>query len=157
MVSTSVLAVLAGMALITLGAYALVWGSDRLAAHYGVGQMVIGATLVALGTSLPELVAVIVASAQGKHDIGLGNIVGSNIINVLGILGVAILILPITVNRQEVNVATLTAFILASCYLLACMLFRGKIGRIDGLILVTGFVIYTWISVALSRGAVDGS
>jgi len=146
-----ILAILLGFGLVTAGAYSLVWGSDKLAVHFGIGQMIIGATVVALGTSLPELIAVIVASAQGKHDIGLGNIVGSNIINVIGILGLAVLILPVTVTRSQISPVTIIAFVAASCYLLSCLLFRGRIGRIDGLVLVTVFIIYNWASVALGK------
>ena len=147
----NVLAIVAGIALMVGGAYALVYGASEIARRFGVTELVIGATVVALGTSLPELMAVIVSSAQGKAGIGLGNIIGSNIINVLGILGVGVLIMPIAVSRHEINAATVIAFIAASLYLLYCVLFRGKIGRIDGLVLVTGFVLYCWYSYALGR------
>ena len=149
---TDILAIAAGFALMTLGAYVLVHGASNLARTLGVTEMVIGATVVALGTSLPELMAVIVASAQGKHGIGLGNIVGSNIINVIGILGAAVVIMPITVNRNEVSITTIIAFVAASLYLLFCLLFRQKITRIDGLILVTGFVVYSWFSYSIKPG-----
>jgi cation:H+ antiporter len=149
----NVLAVLAGFALMMLGSYVLVFGASAMAKRFGVTDIVIGATVVALGTSLPELLAVVVSSWQGKSGIGLGNIVGSNIINVIGILGLGVLIMPITVNRNEVNPVTVIAFIAASCYLLWCLLARGRIGRMDGLVLVTAFVIYSWLSHSMGQAS----
>ncbi len=150
-----ILAITGGFALMTLGAYVLVYGASNLARAFGVTEMIIGATVVALGTSLPELIAVIVASAQGKAGIGLGNIVGSNIINVLGVLGTGVVIMPITVkgsDGSEVNPVVIIAFVGASLYLLLCLLFRQRISRIDGLILVTGFVVYSWLSYSVKPG-----
>ena len=147
-----VLAIIGGFVLMILGSYALVGGASNMARHFGVTEMVIGATIVALGTSLPELVAVVVASVQGKAGIGLGNIVGSNIINVIGILGIGVIIMPIAVNRSEINPTTLIAFVAASLYLLFCLLFRKQITRIDGLILVTAFIAYSWLSYSIKPG-----
>ena len=149
---TSILGIIAGFALMTLGAYVLVQGASNLARMIGVTEIVIGATVVALGTSLPELMAVIVASAQGKPGIGLGNIVGSNIINVLGILGAAVVIMPVNIKGGDgsgANLVTIIAFIGASLYLLFCLLFRQRITRIDGLILVTAFVMYNWLNYTI--------
>lgn len=147
----NIVLIVAGFCLLTGGAWLLVKGASSVAEGFGVSHMVIGATIVALGTSLPELLTVIVASIQKKDAIGLGNIVGSNIINVIGILGIGVLILPVAVNRSEITNTTLIAFVAASLYLLYCMIFRGRIGRIDGLILVTGFVVYTWFSYATGK------
>jgi cation:H+ antiporter len=147
-----VIAILGGFALMILGSYVLVGGASNMARYFGVSDLVIGATIVALGTSLPELLAVIVASAQGKAGIGLGNIVGSNIINVIGILGLGVIIMPIAVTRSEVSPTTIIAFIAASAYLLFCLLFRDKITRIDGLIMLTAFVLYSWFSYSIKPG-----
>ena len=147
-----VIAILGGFALMILGSYVLVGGASNMARVFGVSDLVIGATIVALGTSLPELAAVVMASIQGKPGIGLGNIVGSNIINVIGILGLGVIIMPIAVTRSEVSPTTIIAFIGASLYLLFCLLCRKEITRIDGLILVTAFVLYSWFSYSIKPG-----
>ena len=126
--------------------------ADTIVLYMGVGRLAeIVARLIQAGRQ-PNTPAVIVASAQGKHGIGLGNIVGSNIINVIGILGAAVVIMPITVNRGEISITTIIAFVGASLYLLFCLLFRQKITRIDGLILVTAFVLYSWFSYSIKPG-----
>lgn len=151
--SLNVLAIEAGFVLMIAGSYVAIWGASEVGRKFGVSEMVIGATIVALGTSLPELITVVVASFQGRHEIGLGNIVGSNIINVIGILGLGVLILPISVKgldgRGGASTTTIIDFVLASLYLLYCLLFRKQIGRMDGLILVTGFVLYSWLSYTI--------
>jgi cation:H+ antiporter len=133
-----------GLGLLVLGAHLLVGGASNVAARMGVSRMVIGATIVALGTSLPELLTVLVATAKGHDAIGLGNIVGSNIINVLGVLGLAVLILPLQIDQTDrTNVTTLVAFVLASLYLLWCLLYRKEITRFDGAVLFAGFIIFS--------------
>jgi len=147
-----VLAIVGGSAVMVLGSYMLVAGASNIARRFGVTEMVIGATIVALGTSLPEFLAIVVASARGEAGIGLGNIVGSNTINVVAILGLGVIIMPITITRAEVSATTIIAFIAASLYLLFCLLFRKEITRIDGLALFTAFVLYSWFSYAIKPG-----
>jgi cation:H+ antiporter len=139
----SILSVIGGFGIMTLGSYMLVNGASNLARAFGVTEMVIGVTIVALGTSLPEFITVLISSATNKHSIGFGNIVGSNIINVLGILGLAIIIAPIKIERLDVTPATWIAFITASLYIVYCLAVRNRLGRVDGVILFTGFVLFT--------------
>jgi len=142
----SVLGIVGGIVLMVFGSWLLVGGASNIARHLGVSDLIIGATIVALGTSLPELCAVVVSSFRGKAGIGLGNIVGSNVLNVLAILGVGVLILPIAIDRKEVNTTTLVAFVGASLYLLYCLLFRREINRYDGVILFTSFLLFSFFS-----------
>jgi len=142
----TVLYVLAGFGLITLGSYMMLRGATDLVRAFGISQTVIGVTLVAFGTSLPELVTVVMSSAMGKPDIGFGNIVGSNIINVLGILGLALIICPISISRGETTLATWIAFIVASLYIVSCLALRHRLGRIDGVILVIGFLLFNYFN-----------
>jgi cation:H+ antiporter len=95
----SMFAVIGGLYLLTLGANWLVDGGSSIAAKFKVPSIVIGLTIVAFGTSTPELVVSISSALSGTSDIALGNVVGSNIFNILGILGITALIAPITVNR----------------------------------------------------------
>jgi cation:H+ antiporter len=93
----------AGLVLLVLGAEALVRGASRLASSLGVPPLVVGLTVVAYGTSTPEVAVSLQAALAGQADISLGNIVGSNIFNVLFILGLSALITPLVVNRQLIR------------------------------------------------------
>jgi len=139
--------VLGGIVLMAAGSWLLVLGAANIAEKLGISNLVIGATVVALGTSLPEFFAVIVAALQGKADIGVGNIAGSNIQNVVLILGAAAIILPsISITRDDINPATIVFFIGASAYLLITLLTRSKITRWDGLFLVIAAVVFMFMS-----------
>lgn len=139
--------ILGGIALMAVGSWLLVDGAARIAERIGVSHLVIGATVVALGTSMPEFFAVIISALKGKADIGIGNIAGSNIQNVVLILGAAAIILPsIPITRQDINPATIIFFILASAYLLLMMLTRSSLNRWDGLLLVLAAVVFMFMS-----------
>jgi cation:H+ antiporter len=138
--------VLAGFGLITLGSFMMLRGATDLVRAFGITETVIGVTLVAFGTSLPELVTVIISSATHRDDIGFGNIVGSNIINVLGILGLALIIAPISITRGETTLATWVAFILASLYIVYCLAVRKQLTRYDGVILFVGFLLFNYFN-----------
>lgn len=142
----TVLYVVAGFGLITLGSFMMLRGATDLVKVFGITETVIGVTLVAFGTSLPELVTVIISSATHRDDIGFGNIVGSNIINVLGILGLALMIAPISITREDTTLATWIAFIVASLYIVWCLAVRQKLTRIDGAILFVGFILFNYFS-----------
>jgi len=142
----NILSIVCGFSLMAIGSYLLVNGASNLARTWGVSEMTIGVTIVAFGTSLPELCTVVYASSLGKHDIGLGNVIGSNILNILGVLGLAALILPITLNRSEVSTTTVVAFVVTSLYVLFCLLIRNQITRWDGLMLVATFVLFNFLT-----------
>src|SRR3989304_2632801 len=93
-----------GLVLLVIGAEALVRGASQLAARIGVSPLVIGLTVVAYGTSTPELAVSVQSGLSGQADIALGNVVGSNIFNVLFILGLSALIAPLVVSQQVVRV-----------------------------------------------------
>ena len=89
-----------GLLLLVVGANLLVWGSENLARSIGVSELIIGLTVVAIGTSLPELAVSIVSVLKGEHGLALGNIIGSNIFNLLAVIGVAALIQPIPLESD---------------------------------------------------------
>jgi cation:H+ antiporter len=95
---------LAGLLLLAGGAYALVEGATAIAAHLGVSDAIVGLTIVAIGTSLPELATAIVAGYRGHADVVLGNVVGSNLFNILGILGVTAAITPIPIAGRIADI-----------------------------------------------------
>ena len=138
-----------GFALLVVGAELLVRGAVRLAAAAGVSSLVVGLTVVAFGTSAPELAVSVGAGLGGQADIALGNVVGSNILNVLLILGVSALIVPLSVARQLVrlDVPLMIGVSLAT----AGMALDGRVGRVEGLMLCSGLVWYVWWSIRVSR------
>jgi cation:H+ antiporter len=139
----------AGLVLLVLGANLLVRGASKLALSFGISPLVVGLTIVAFGTSAPEVAVSVGAALDGRNDIAIGNVVGSNIFNVLFILGVSALIVPLVVNvqliRQEVPI-----MIGASLLLLALGL-DGKLSWLDGAVLFALLVAYTVFLVVQSR------
>ena len=143
------LQLLAGLALLTAGAELLVRGASALALAARISPLVIGLTVVAYGTSMPELVVSLQSTLRGQPDIAVGNVVGSNIFNVLFILGVSALIIPLRVSQQLVRFDV--PLMIALSILAALLALDGAIGRWDGLLLVAGLVAYTVWAVVNSR------
>ncbi len=140
---------IAGLVLLVAGGELLVRGASRLALAIGLSPLVVGLTVVAFGTSSPELAVSVQAIGAGNVDIALGNVVGSNIFNVLFILGLSALITPLVVDgqliRQEVPV------LIGMSVLVFLMAQDGGIGRAEGLVLVGLMVTYTALLVWQSR------
>jgi len=137
--------VLGALALLFAGADVLVRGASALALRLGVSALAVGLTVVAFGTSAPELVVSLGAALSGANDIAIGNVVGSNVANVALILGVAVLIRPITSHAKVVRVDA-PLMVLVSLLLLA-LLANGVLSRFEGLLLMLGlgtFVMATF-------------
>ncbi len=132
---------IAAFALLIFGSRAFVENAILLAHEFGVSELVIGLTIVAAGTSLPELVTSLVAARRGSVDIAVGNIVGSNIFNIMGILGVCAAIKPQTVTLQTFFVDAPVMFI-ASVAMLPIMKSGGVISRKEGAVLLIGYLAY---------------
>jgi cation:H+ antiporter len=132
--------VVVGLALLVGGAQTLVEGAVNLATDFGVPPAVIGLTVVAVGTSLPELAASLAAAVRGQGAMALGNIVGSNIFNVLGILGLTALLEPITVT-PAFGIQDIASLIMTAAALIA-LGFWGRIGRVAGVAGLVGYGLY---------------
>ena len=133
-----------GLVALPVGAQLLVSGATSIARAYGVSEAVIGLTLVAVGTSLPEMAASVASAIKGRADMALGNVVGSNIFNLLSILGVTALIAPLPVPAQMVRFDLWV--MLAAALLLGPFLFRGiRIGRRIGAALLAAYAAYVWV------------
>ncbi len=134
----------AGLVLLVAGGELLVRGSARLAALYGLPPLVIGLTVVAFGTSAPELAVSVLAVRGGADDVALGNVVGSNIFNILFILGVSALIVPLIVTQRIVRVEVpIVIGVSALAWFCAA---DGRIGRVDGVVLLLVAIVYTaWL------------
>lgn len=146
-----------GFLLLIKGADYLVQGASSIARRWNVSDLVIGLTVVAFGTSTPELFVNIIASVQGNTDIAIGNVLGSNIANVLLILGVSSVIYPLTVTKgtvwKEIPLSLLAAFLLGFLANDALIDKRGfsALTRIDGLVLLSFFVIFMYYSFSIAK------
>ncbi len=141
--------IVGGLLALIVGAEVLVRGGSGLAAWLGIRPMVVGLTVVSLGTSVPELAVGIDAAVTGSPGLAVGNIVGTNLVNVLLILGLSALLIPVAFQRQTL-VFDLPAMTVAALALLVLSL-DGTLTRIDGLLLLAGAVAYTWALLRLSR------
>jgi len=131
-----------GLVAMIAGSKLLLHGSVAIAKVAGISDEVIGLTLIAAGTSLPELATSVVAAMRGKSDIAIGNVVGSNIFNILGILGLAGMVLPLQVSEHMGNIDCPVMFI-ASLGCLPIMRTGLKITRIEGIILLASYAVYS--------------
>ncbi|MFN3641767.1 MAG: calcium/sodium antiporter [Gemmobacter sp.] len=135
--------VIGGLVALMLGARFLVDGAVNIARGFGISEAFIGLTIVAVGTSLPELATSLIAAFRRQSEIAIGNIVGSNIFNVLGILGVTALIAPIPVASRFLTF-DLPVMIAVSLVLTALLLTRPVIGRGIGVAMLAGYAAYVW-------------
>ena len=138
-----------GLVLLYFGAEGLVRGSSSLALRLGVGPLLVGLTVVAFGTSTPELVVSLKAAYLGQGDISVGNVVGSNICNIGLILGFSALIIPIKVASQIVRVDT-PIMIGVTALALFC-LHDGSLSRFEGIVLFVLLVVYVLFSIRLAK------
>jgi cation:H+ antiporter len=145
----TILMLLSGLVFLIGGAEVLVRGASNLASAAGVSPLVVGLTVVAFGTSSPELAVSVMSAFKGQADLALGNVVGSNIFNVLLILGVSALIVPLIVAQQLVRFDV--PVMIGASLLILLMGMDGKIGRFDGAILFAGVVAYTVFLIRQSR------
>jgi cation:H+ antiporter len=128
--------------MIYLGAEGLVWGGSRVAVHFHVPPIVIGLSVVAFGTSLPEFTVSLYSVFNRMQDIAIGNVVGSNIANMALILAASAVIFPIVVNYDEVRTDLLIVIAITAFFIVLSL--DGSLGRIDGTLLVIGIILYLW-------------
>ncbi|MCZ6560207.1 MAG: calcium/sodium antiporter [Gammaproteobacteria bacterium] len=133
-----------GLLVLLFGAQLLVWGAIKFAHTLGVSDMIIGLTVVAIGTSLPELAVSVVAAMKGEHDLAFGNIIGSNMFNLLAVIGVAATIAPVDIPRSMLTLhlpvmVGLTLVIFAIAYNFGG---RGRVFRAEGFLLLISFLAY---------------
>jgi cation:H+ antiporter len=136
----------AGLVLLLISSRILVWGAVQIAVGFGVSDLIIGLTIVAAGTSLPELASSILAVRKGEHDIAFGNVVGSNLFNTLGVVGIAGSVAPMNVGPEVLfRDVTVMALLTFSLFIMGYG-FRGRTGRInriEGAVLLACYLGYT--------------
>lgn len=135
--------VLLGIVGLAGGARLMVAGAVRIAELYGVSERIIGLTILAMGTSLPEVATTVIAAYRREHDLVVGNIIGSNIFNLLGILGVTAIIFPVPVPEMALSFDNwvMLAF---SALLFPILWFRSQVSKRDGALLLGLFAVYMW-------------
>lgn len=149
---------LAGLLMILFGANWLVDGSSSIAKRFGISEFVIGLTIVGIGTSTPEMVVSFLSSFQGKADMAIGNIVGSNIFNTMMILGVTALISPLAITKSNLKKDIPLNIIVTALLIVLGMNFtlfgkgQDQLSRIDGAILLAVFAWYIWTSFRSDAG-----
>ncbi|NRH27282.1 MULTISPECIES: calcium/sodium antiporter [Pseudomonas] len=144
---------IAGLVLLVGGAEVLVRGAAKLAAQFGIPPLVIGLTVVAFGTSAPETAVSVQAAMNGSGDLAIGNVVGSNIANVLLVLGATALIAPLIVSRQLIRMDV--PLMIGASLLTFGLAWDGELSKIDGAILFTGIVAYTFFLIRSNRNSLD--
>ena len=137
--------VVVGLLLLIASSRLLVWGAVEIAQGFGVSDLIIGLTIVAVGTSLPELASSVIAARKGEHDIALGNILGSNLFNTLAVVGIAGAIRPMPVAPEVLTRDMLVMGVLTLALFIIGWGVRGpgRINRIEGAVLLVGYVGYT--------------
>jgi cation:H+ antiporter len=148
---TAVALVAAGLALLVVGSRLLVTAASTLGRGAGMSELAIGLTIVAAGTSAPELMTSIVAALRRQSDIAVGNILGSNVFNMLGILGVTCVVAPQVVSPQVLWLDA-PVMLAASLALLPIMTSQARISRLEGGALLLAFVGYVWVLLARAPG-----
>lgn len=141
-------AILLGLALLIVGSQVLLKGAVGIAEAFGISEAVIGLTLVAIGTSLPELSVSIIAAFRKHADVAIGNILGSNIFNLLGILGISALLQPLPVHPRILQFDQWV--MLGTSIILLIFLYTGsRLSRIEGGLMALGYVLYLWLSFTI--------
>jgi cation:H+ antiporter len=142
---------LLGLGLLYFGAQVLIKGGAALAFRFGLSALVVGLTVIAYGTSSPELVVSLQAAFSGNSAIAVGNVIGSNICNIALILGLCSLVQPLTASAQVIRREV--PIMIGVSLLLVGVIWDGVIGRIDGALLLAGLITYTWLTVRAARSA----
>jgi cation:H+ antiporter len=135
-----------GLLLLIASSRMLVWGAVGIAHRFGVSDLIIGLTIVAVGTSLPELASSVIATRKGEHDIALGNVLGSNLFNTLAVVGIAGAIQPMAITTEILSRDILTMALLTLSLFAICYGFKGRPGRVnrvEGMLLLAAYAGYT--------------
>lgn len=145
-VKKTIVIITASLILLILSSRVVVWGSVELAKLLGMSQLIIGLTIVAIGTSLPELASSIAATRKGEYDLSLGNIIGSNIFNTLAVVGMSGLASPMTVTGDIIRRDVPVMILVTVGVLITGIGFKkqGRINRLEGLLFVSAFILYNY-------------
>ncbi|WP_218312728.1 calcium/sodium antiporter [Alteromonas antoniana] len=148
-VKTHVMWLLAGLLLLIASSRILVWGAVEVATFFGVSDTIIGLTIIAIGTSLPELASSLVAVKKGEHDLALGNVIGSNMFNTLAVVGIAGMIQPMTIDASFLyrDIVVMLAATVALFIFCIGIKRQGRLNRLEGGSFLLAYIIYTYVLI----------
>lgn len=151
-VKTHVIWMLAGLLLLVASSRMLVWGAVEVATFFGVSDTIIGLTVIAIGTSLPELASSLAAVRKGEHDLALGNVIGSNMFNTLAVVGIAGTIQPMTIEADFLYRDVLMMLASTVALFIFCIGIKrqGRLNRLEGASFVGVYVLYTYFLVTVA-------
>jgi len=138
---------LAGIIGLPVGAHFLIEGARDIALSFGLSEAAIGLTIVALGTSLPELAASTAAALRGRGDVALGNVIGSNMLNLLVVIGATAVIHPLTVSR-EFQTLDIPIMAVTSLFLAPFLIWKMKLGRVAGIIFLVLYAAFVVLALS---------
>lgn len=146
-ISWSLFWLIAGLILLTVSSKVLVWGAVNIATDLGVSELIIGLTIIAIGTSLPELAASVTGALKNEHDIAIGNVVGSNLFNTLGVLAIPGLMKPSPLDPGVLDRDLPIVLIITIVLFIMAYGFRGegRINRLEGGLLLSAFIAYEYL------------
>jgi len=153
MSATTIILFVIGLVLLLGGADVLIRGATAIARRLGISPLLVGLTIVSLGTSAPEVAVSVTSAYHGEADMALGNVLGSNIFNILAILGASALVAPLLVQRQLIRFDVPVMILAAIATLLLAL--DGNLDVVDGLILLSALLIYTLLLVRIARNTAD--
>ena len=145
-VKTHVMWLIAGLLLLVASSRMLVWGAVEVATFFGVSDTIIGLTVIAIGTSLPELASSLMAVKKGEHDLAIGNVIGSNMFNTLAVVGIAGTIQPMTVSSEFLYRDVMVMFTSTIALFIFCIGIKrqGRLNRLEGGAFVLAYAAYTY-------------
>lgn len=138
-----------GLIALAAGAKVMVRGAAQVASRLGISPILIGLTVVSIGTSLPELAVGVTAAAEGSGELAVGNIAGTNVVNLMFILGLSALILPLAIEARTLRFDL--PVMAGAALLLWALAADGLLSRLDGVVMVCGAIVYTAVLIRLSR------
>ncbi len=141
-----------GLLILVISSRILVWGGVEVARYFNVSDVIIGLTIIGIGTSLPELISSIIAVRKGEHEMAIGNVVGSNLFNTLAVVGLAGFITPVTIDSVFLYRDAFLMLAVTIALLIFCLGIKGsgKINRWEGALLLLCFLIYNYILISTS-------
>jgi len=148
-VKTHVMWLIAGLLLLVASSRMLVWGAVEVATFFGVSDTIIGLTVIAIGTSLPELASSLMAVKKGEHDLAIGNVIGSNMFNTLAVVGIAGTIQPMTVGSEFLYRDVMVMFASTIALFIFCIGIKrqGRLNRLEGGAFVLAYAAYTYFLI----------
>ncbi|WOI36304.1 calcium/sodium antiporter [Alteromonas sp. CI.11.F.A3] len=151
-IKTHIIWLLTGLLLLVASSRMLVWGAVEVATYFGVSDTIIGLTVIAIGTSLPELASSLIAVKKGEHDLALGNVIGSNMFNTLAVVGIAGTIQPMTVSADFLYRDVVVMLAATVALFIFCIGYKrqGRLNRVEGGAFVAAYAIYTYWLISIA-------